>query len=91
MQNMTEICLKISKYIPKYTIKLKICSNPNGTNMPLIPLYVITYSYICLCMGTPFIEKFSDFEASFNSAHIEKYAFVLKSGLYLLNYMEVKN
>ena len=62
---MTEICLKISKY----AIKLKICSN--GSNMPLC--------YFNFCIDTPFIENPSDFDVSFDSAHIEKYAFALKS------------
>ena len=37
MQNMTEICLKISKYAV-ITIKLKICSNGSSTVCHYMPL-----------------------------------------------------
>ena len=65
MQNMTEICLKISKYavIP---IKLKIC---------------FKYAIIChfnFCINTPLIENPSNFDASFDWALIEKICFCIK-------------
>ena len=66
MQNMTEICLEISKY----ALKLKICSN--GSNK-----YAIIYLYN-FCMDTPFIENPSNSDAPFDSAHIEKICFCIK-------------
>ena len=54
MQNITEICLKIAKYakicqnMPKYAIKLKICSI--GSNMPLYAF--ITSAWILLSSKT---------------------------------------
>ena len=54
--------------MPKYAIKLKICSN--GSN-----------AIICLynfCMDTPFIENPSDFDVSFDSGHKEKICFSIK-------------
>ena len=53
----------------KYAIKLKICSN--GSNMP-------KYAFITFAWKTPFIENSSDFDASFDSSHIEKICFCMK-------------
>ena len=64
--------------MPKYAIKLKICSN--GSNMPLYA--IITFAWI---LDTPFIENCSDFDASFDSAHIEKIFCIKIRALMIIN------